>query len=129
MTAKKKFHISDLLSISTECLVSNDHISGVCKILNHMTGDNLFTHQIPLAVDAVKPDLLQQFPWLKEISKPKLSGEAECVAWVASVADVHGEWHEVQSTPLSWGEHDPMSDFRNQWPDKKVVAVDVDGVS
>ena len=125
----KRFHISDILSISTGCLVSNDHIGGVCKILNHMTGDNLFTHQIPLACDAVKPDLLQQFPWLKVIPKPTLSGEAECVTWVASIADVHGEWHEVESAPLAWGKHDMLQDFKNQWPDKPIITIEVDGAA
>lgn len=128
MTAKR-FHIGDLLSVSTGCLVSNDHIGGVYNILNHMTEDELYTHQLPLACDAMKPELLQQHPWLKDVAKPtqKLSTEADCVAYVASVANVHGEWHDIESAPLAWGAHDMLQDFHNQWPDKKVIVVDGGG--
>lgn len=60
----KKFHISDVLSITTGRLVSTRHMDGVYDILNFMTGDNLFTHQLPRASDECKPYLLQQFPQL-----------------------------------------------------------------
>jgi hypothetical protein len=62
-----KFHLGDLLSISDGRLLSPEHIGGVYKILNHMTGDNLMTHQLPLACDAMLPELLTQHPWLKDV--------------------------------------------------------------
>lgn len=127
----KSFHLSDILSISTGLLVSNDHIGGVYNILNHMTEDELWTHQLPLASDAMRPELLQQLPWLKGVAEPaeKLMSEADCVAYVASVANVHGEWHDVESAPLAWGEHDMLQDFKNQWPDKPVIPIDAGGAS
>lgn len=60
----KQFHISDVLSITTGRLVSTRHMDGVYDILNFMTGDNLFTHQLPRASDECKPYLLAQFPQL-----------------------------------------------------------------
>lgn len=60
----KQFHISDVLSITTGRLVSTRHMDGVYDILNFMTGDNLFTHQLPRASDECKPYLLEQFPQL-----------------------------------------------------------------
>lgn len=130
MTAKS-FHLSDLLSIMPGILVSQDGIGGVYNILNHLTGDNLMTHQLPLAADAVTPDLAQQFPWLKGIPKPepRLTTVAECAAWVASIAAVHGEWHDVEAAPLSWGQHDPITDFRNEYPDTPMVAVHTDDIA
>ncbi len=59
---KKKFHIGDILSITTGRLVSNRHIDGVYDILNFMTGDNLFTHQLPRAAEECRPSLIGQFP-------------------------------------------------------------------
>ena len=53
-----------MLSITTGRLVSTRHIGGVYDILNFMTGDNLFTHQLPRASDECKPYLLEQFPQL-----------------------------------------------------------------
>jgi hypothetical protein len=122
----KTFHIGDLLTISHGYLVSREHIGGVYKILNHMTDDDLMTHQLPLACDAVKPDLLEQHPWLKDVADPgELNGEAECVTWVASVAGVHGEYHDIESRPLSWGKHNPIVDFANLYPDKPIIGVAV----
>jgi hypothetical protein len=124
----KTFHIGDLLCISHGYLVSRDHIGGVYNILNHMTEDELFTHQLPLACDAMKPDLLRQHPWLKDVPEPaeKLSTEADCVAWVAAIANVHGEWHGIASAPMAWGRHDPIQDFRNEYPDKELLVIEVD---
>lgn len=45
----REFHIGDILSITTERLVSPRLIEGVYDILNYMTGDNLMTHQLPRA--------------------------------------------------------------------------------
>lgn len=127
----KSFHLGDILSISTGYLVSNGHIGGVYNILNHMTGDDLYTHQLPLACDAMKPELFQQHPWLADVEKPteKLSTEADCIAYVASVADVHGEWHDIESAPQAWGTHDMLQDLKNQCPDKQVIVIDASGAA
>lgn len=61
-----KFHISDVLSITTGRLVSNRHVEGVYKILNHMTGDNLFTHQLPRASRECAPMLIAAYPQLSK---------------------------------------------------------------
>lgn len=60
----KNFHISDILSVTTGRLVSNRHIEGVYDILNFLTGDNLFTHQLPRASRECEPWLKTQFPYL-----------------------------------------------------------------
>jgi hypothetical protein len=60
----KEFHLGDILSITTERLVSSSHMGGVYDILNFMTGDNLFTHQLPRAGRECKPYLLEQLPQL-----------------------------------------------------------------
>lgn len=59
-----QFHISDILSITTGRLVSNRHMEGIYAILNHMTGDNLFTHQLPRAARECAPVLLAAYPQL-----------------------------------------------------------------
>lgn len=129
MSDTKSFHISDLLSITTEILLSREHIGGVYKILGHMTGDDLMTHQLPLACDAMQPELLIQHPWLKGLTPPADSTVDEKLAWVDEQARVHGEMHDVEGARRAWGDHDPMADFHNQWPDKPVVAVVLPEVS
>jgi hypothetical protein len=65
----KMFHIGDVLSVTTGRLVSARHIDGVYDILNFLTGDNLFTHQLPRAMNECKPWLRSMFPALMEDSE------------------------------------------------------------
>ena len=68
----KRFHISTILTITTGRFVAIDEKTNeldfdlVYQILNYMTSDNLYTHQLPLprASDECKPYLLDQFPQL-----------------------------------------------------------------
>lgn len=60
----KNFHLSDVLTVTTGRLVSSRHMEGVYEILNFLTGDNLYTHQLPRAMDEAKPWLRVQFPQL-----------------------------------------------------------------
>ena len=110
----KQFHLGDVLSITTERLVSPRHISGVYDILNFMTGDNLFTHQLPRASDECKPFLLEQFPQLAtpemdfavaelcEMLETK-SGKAEVeklvAGWLAKQVAKYGEMFAVKPIP------------------------------
>jgi len=64
----KLFSISDVLSVTTGRLVSDRHMDGMYAILNFLTGDDLFTHQLRRAMNEVKPWLRSQFPTLMEDS-------------------------------------------------------------
>ena len=64
----KMFHISDVLSVTTGRLVSYRHMDGIYDVLNFLTGDNMFTHQLPRAMDECKPWLRSTFPTLMENS-------------------------------------------------------------
>lgn len=58
------FHISDVLSVTTGLLVGSRHIDGVYEILNFLTGDSVYTHQIPRVMKECDPWLRAQFPRL-----------------------------------------------------------------
>ena len=45
MEAKVVYDLGTVLSVTTGTLLTK--IGNVYKILNYMTGDNLFTHQLP----------------------------------------------------------------------------------
>lgn len=60
-----EFDIGTVLTITTGYLVSPFHVDGVYEILNYMTQDNLFTHQIPRATNECKPWLLRWYPELE----------------------------------------------------------------
>ncbi|MDP1689462.1 MAG: hypothetical protein Q8L47_05055, partial [bacterium] len=110
----KKFHLGDVLTITTGRLVSPRHIDGVYDILNFMTGDNLFTHQLPRAMDECKPYLFAQFPQfampeiqdritqLDKMLKTK-DGKAEpkklVADWLAKQVEKYGKIFDVKPIP------------------------------
>lgn len=116
---KKSFHVGDVLSASTGVLCSPEKMGGVYNILNFLTGDQLFTHQLPAASRIAEPYLRAQFPWLDQTEPPDFStvpaGDDRDRAvdeWVGSIAAQHGEWLEVEALPPdAWGTHSPLADL------------------
>lgn len=111
----KQFHLGDVLSITTDHLVSPRHIGGVYDILlNFMIGDDLFAHQIPRVSDECKSHLVAQFPQLAtaemdsaiaeldDALKSK-SGKAEMekvvADWLAKQVAKYGEMFAVKFIP------------------------------
>jgi hypothetical protein len=124
----KDFALGDVLSITTDCLVSRDHIDGVYRILNYMTGDNLFTHQLPRAAGECKPALLAQHPQLADVEVPEEFGGKEHVySWLAEQEAIYGVTLPVE--PLAAEDHtriDPFSELRMKRPDMPIIAVEAE---
>jgi hypothetical protein len=59
---KKAFPLGQVLSATTGRLLCE--MGGLYEILNHMTGDTLWTHQLPRAFRECKPWMLRWFPEL-----------------------------------------------------------------
>ena len=119
----RTFHLGDILSIYTGRLVSPTHMDGIYSILNFMTGDNLFTHQIPRVGRECAPHLLRQFPWLAEVSTDGCTGET-WQHWLQVQVDRYGENHSVAAIPRD--DHaviDPVEELRQMRPDAPVIAV------
>jgi hypothetical protein len=137
MSGTKTFHLGDILSITTGRLVSPRHMEGIHDILDWMTGDSLFTHQLPRAMDECQGPLLAQHPDLAAIGVPDDFGDGEHAGqavdnWLAEQVAVYGETREV--APLAGGEHariDPIAELRTMMrPDAEIIGVVVpDGAS
>jgi hypothetical protein len=132
----RAFHLGDVLSITTERLVSPNHMDGVHEILDYLTGDTLFTHQLPRAMGECNPALLAQHPQLAEVQVPDDLGDsddpvAEVAAWLAGQVEQYGETLEV--APLDPADHTrihPVTELglMGIGPDR-IVTVVVDGDS
>ena len=119
-----KFHLGDVLSITTGILLSPDGMNGVYRILNHMTGDDLFTHQLPRAAEECRPTLREQHPALAGIEPPELDGEAAAMAWLAEQVTEYGEMFDVE--PLSAGDHmriNPLAELSMMAPHMEIIPV------
>lgn len=121
--AKKAFHLGDVLSITTGRLVSPRHMEGVYDILNWMTGDSLFTHQLPRAGRECAPWLLRQHPQLADIAEPELTPE-ECDGWLAEQVAKYGESLEVSPIPADDHERiDPITEAERMMGKDRVIVV------
>jgi hypothetical protein len=127
MPETRDFHLGDILSVTTGLLVSSRHIDGVYDILNWMTGDGLFTHQLPRAGEECKGPLLAQHPDLAGVQVPDaFTGKEHVLAWLAEQVERYGETRPV--TPLAEADHtriNPLDELRMIRPDMPVIAVDL----
>jgi hypothetical protein len=91
----RRFHISDVLTITTGRLVSTRHMDGVYGILNYMTGDNLFTYQLPRASRECSPVLCALYPGLSE------EALSEPLKKMAEIAAMEGDSKETREASIA----------------------------
>lgn len=60
MSEAREFDLADILSVTTELLLSHRHMDGLYDLMGFMVGEDLMTHQLPRAARACKPELLQR---------------------------------------------------------------------
>lgn len=122
----KVFHIGDILSITDGHLVSPRHVGGVYDILGYMTGESLFTHQLPRAMGECAPSLKAQHPDLAAVVVPDgLGSEAAVLDWLAQQVATFGESRVVE--PLAPDDHtsiDPLAEFQMMRPGTPVIVVE-----
>jgi hypothetical protein len=122
----ERFHLGDMLSITTGRLVAQDKMDALYRLLNFMTDDSLFTHQLPRAAEECAPELVRQFPWLADIECPDFTDPAEVPPWVAAQVAERGEFHEV--APLAAADHtriDPITELYMIKPDAEVIVIEI----
>lgn len=121
----RDFHLGDVLSITTGILVSPRHMSGVYDILNFMTGESLYTHQLPRVGREAKPVLLRAHPDLASIETPTLNPD-EVAPWLAEQVARYGEFLPVPT--MAPNEHeriDMMSEAAQFFPADKIIKVEM----
>lgn len=117
----ESFSLGAVLTVTTGVLLCP--IDGVYRILNFMTGDSIYTHQIGRVSEECKPHLLRQFPALAEVDASSVTSE-NWQAWLHQQEAVHGDALAVE--PLPPGEHyqiDPISELAEKVHPSKIVVV------
>lgn len=64
------------------------NIQDVCEALNYLTGEDVFTHQIPRVLREVQPFMLEMFPQLERTIK-----EAESIASEDTLLEWRSIWN------------------------------------
>lgn len=107
------FSLGQVLTITTGKMLCRQGVGGIYEILNYMTNDNLFTHQLPRAINECAPYLLKQFPQLAGVDASPVKDEVSLERWLADVMARFGETLEVE--PIPQDDHtyrDPVEELR-----------------
>jgi hypothetical protein len=132
MSETRDFELGDVLSVTSGRLVARRHIGALYDLLGFMTGDTLFTHQLPGASDACAPELLRQHPWLAGIEVPDWSHldrsdievvKAAIFGWVDEMELIHGGVHKVQAGAPLWRSMDPVAELDQMAGNRPVMVV------
>lgn len=137
MTTSKKFHLGDVLSVTTGMLVSPTHMEGIYGILNFLTGESLFTHQLPRARESCEASVLAAFPTLRNVKQStlkkwidKYGPEEGCKAWVEGISWCRDLSMEVEIDHLGFFEHkDPVDELVEMVGPDRVMVVECQGES
>lgn len=116
-----KVTIGQVLTAGTGRLCCD--IGGLYEIMNYLTGDNLYTHQLVRAYNVCAPWVKSQCPWLAQIDESGCTPET-WRAWIADLAERFGAEHELQPLPPGiWESQDPIAELtRMIGPDKIIVC-------
>lgn len=125
-TSRRDFDLGDILSVTTGRLVSPRHMEGIYDILNFMTGDQLFTHQLPRANRECEPYLLEQHPALKDVDATACTEET-WEAWLDEQYTRLGKTLPVAPLPPHAHEFiDPLSELAEKVHPSKIAVVNVE---
>lgn len=128
-TREKLFHLGDILSITTGRLVSKRGMEGVYEILNFMSGDSLYTHQLPRVSKECAPVILAKYPQLAEVDAIGLNPENH-LAWLDKVCAEYGEEMLIEALPKHAHEFiDPMSELVEMVHPDKIITVQTSGTN
>lgn len=119
----RDFDLGDVITAFTGRLVAPRGIPALYDILDHMTGDNLMTHQLPRAGRAMASVLLAQHPFLADITVPKITSEEEAMVFVAEMKLVYGDTVTCTSAEGEWGRQDPLAEMVEMVGAERVIGV------
>lgn len=97
----KSFPIEDVLSVITDSLLSPNGLGGVQSLLSYMTGELLFTTQIPNAIRVCGPVILEQHPKLKDVIGSWINQD-NLQTWIDAQAAKYGRLIEIRPLISGW---------------------------
>jgi hypothetical protein len=118
----RAFDLGDVLTVTTGRLLSSRHMDGVYDILDFLTGDTLWTHQLPRATEFCAPRVLAQHPDLASIDVPEIEGQEEVDAWLRGAREQYGATRTL--TPLDgWASQNPVEELCDMVGPERVYVV------
>lgn len=94
-----RFHLGEVLTVTTGRLVSLSHMSGVYNICDGMTGVANMTHELPGVAEHIAPAIFAQRPELAGVVVPDFGKHPtmrDVEDWLASLYPTYGEYIELK---------------------------------
>lgn len=120
---EKTFHIGDVLSCTTGCLVSPRLIDGVYDVLGFMHGIPLFTHQLRRACDDAKPFIFSQHPNLQGVDASGVNRN-NWREWLSEQITKFGEQITLTPIPNNHELHrNPLAELEEMVPADRIIPA------
>lgn len=118
---KKKFPLEVVISALHGTLLCT--IDQVYEVLNFLTGDNLFTHQLPRAGRVCRIPVFRQHPFLKEIDVSGINPDN----WKEKLAILKEKYpNEIELEPIAnWTHIDPVEEAAEIMGGDKSKIVEI----
>lgn len=139
----KPFPLRDVLTVTTGRLLTvrkgerDNGIGDLYELLNWMTGDSLYTHQLGRASDVCRPYLLSLYPELAN-ANDALSLLDSALAtrdpydaierWLAQLKMIAPEikdFYDVPPVPEGWTTIDPLIELESMVGKERIITVNV----
>ncbi|MGV1867171.1 MULTISPECIES: DUF7736 domain-containing protein [unclassified Rhizobium] len=123
----KTFPIAAVMSTVTGILVSEDGIGCVYEVLNWMTGESVFTHQIPRISREAAPVILDLYPEMQAaINEAEQVNGENWRNWLATWTERYGA--EIEVPVMNIAEHeriDPISELAEKVSPDRIITIGV----
>jgi hypothetical protein len=123
----RRFHIGDIITVSTGVMVSPGNISSVRRLIQHMINRRLLDFQLIEATDLVRPHLRQAFAWLDNFDRDAILQlpTGSLPDWVVEQASQYGASHLVERLPAgTWVDRDPIAELKSKMlPGAQLVTM------
>ncbi|AMS41224.1 DUF7736 domain-containing protein [Aminobacter aminovorans] len=120
----KDFTTEAVLSVLTGRLLCD--IGGIYEVLNWMTGESLYTHQLPRVGREAEPVILGMHPHLAEaVAEADQVNAENYAAWSAKWKARYGESIAIPRFNIAEHERiDPMSELAEKAHPDRIVVLD-----
>lgn len=117
----KMFPLEQVLTVTTGKLLC--HIDDAYKLLDYLTGDTLFTHQLPRARDFCGPLILAQYPELAKVNFAGMCHENYYRIFEAEKRRLNLR-SEYELSPFpGWQVKDPVQEAEEIFGAERVITV------
>ncbi len=101
---EKSFDLGSVLTVTTGRLFTE--MEKVYDILNYLSNDSIYTHQIPRVMEAAQPYVLTQYPQLEGVGKDVvINSWKDAKAFLDSQKEVFGDSFALSPMPKEMCEH------------------------